>query len=248
MPIFKDRLEQAGFDRKRLEARAIIVNLMKGGLSAQELIEIVREVAETLSGDQGRYVQQDQSAPVPAQPPMPEGQKSPAIDGLHLCADGHPIASGADQTPDVHNGPGVVCPPARTPVSPMPDPKRVVHQDHVTAARHSSPELRGQPETSRNAHPQGAPKAREPSHAYLRAAAQSRLETVRTALYLHKTSTGRWYGDICPYEFPGMKRDGKFAEIFEHVFGPFNDKQSRMKCGDLLNAKQQDEVWRLLNA
>ena len=84
------------------------------------------------------------------------------------------------------------------------------------------------------------PPAREPSDAYIRAAAQSRMETARVMLEVHQTSDGRRWGAIKPREFPGMMRDGKLAAAIGEAYGPFSPKQSGMELRLFL----PDEVFR----
>jgi hypothetical protein len=76
--------------------------------------------------------------------------------------------------------------------------------------------------------------ARDPSAAYLRAAATSARATAKLMLDLKRTSTGHRWGDITPRQFDGMVRDGHIAWAIKEAYGPFNDKQLDMKLRDFI--------------
>lgn len=119
MTIFKDDIEAQRL-RDKIQFRALVTNLMKGGLSASELIEIVHKVEETLSEGQPTSASNGQLGPADAQPPMPEGPISGVRKDHTYSADGLLIASG-EATPLPPKTAETPVPPAREPVSPILD-------------------------------------------------------------------------------------------------------------------------------
>jgi hypothetical protein len=245
----KYAFDNAGYDLLRLELKTVAQRF-----SREDWIAIYDEAVGS-----GRHpnVRQDQACFVaPASEPMAgEGQsRSAQQDQEHLADARQPLASGEGPSAHVQQDPATLASPAREPDSPIPDGGQFdaaqQGQSGAASARNLIASGTGQQLRVQQDQRSSAPPAREPrgpSEAYLRAAAKSRLETARTMLYLHKTNDGRWYGDVYVYEFPQMERDAKFAEAFKKVFGPFSAKQERMKCGELLNAEQQERVWKLAN-
>lgn len=157
--IFEDRFAKAGWNQKRFEARAIIMNLMKGGLSLTELIEIGREVNETLSEGQrqvalvecqhgdadAQHLKSDegqsdcasdgQTGIADVRPLLPEGQGARVQTDRISIADGQSFASGEARCllPDRANE---EVPPARDPISPIRDEGQVdvIREDHESYA------------------------------------------------------------------------------------------------------------------
>lgn len=206
MTIFKDETVAARLERL-VQARTIITNLMKGGLSASALIEIIREVEEMLSGDQGEGVREDQSRGVPAQlpkpgegqnagvredhtitadarSPMPEGQIDVVQKDQKCIADGQSIASGeTSSVMSERTMPGMS--PARDTNSEMlgEGQAHVVREDQMTVADARQPVASGEaseimPEKAL----QELPPAREPrSVINNQAPSADRMRAVREA-------------------------------------------------------------------
>jgi hypothetical protein len=241
-------LERAGYSKAEMEFWPAVENFIRSGGSVERGTALLQRAANAMRG-QG-HVRDASDGPRdhadPSHPPS-QGPAAIAVNGPL------PLAEAGHQTPQVS-------PPNAA------DDGRFLRADlrppmpgkgHIQSADngHPRPADARQPIASGGANEKlparaisSVPPAREPSAAYLRAAAQSRLESARTALYLHKTSSGQWWGDVHVYELAGMERDGKVAQAFHKVFGPFNARQEKMKLGELLNEKQQKQIWELANA
>lgn len=57
-----------------------------------------------------------------------------------------------------------------------------------------------------------------------------------------RTSAGRPWGDVHPYEIAGMKRDSKIGEAVEARLGALNEKQIQQPLRELLDSKD-DLAW-----
>jgi hypothetical protein len=80
--------------------------------------------------------------------------------------------------------------------------------------------------------------ASEPSPSYLKAAGESRLQAARSILYRYTTSTGKFWGDIHPYEVGSMTRDHLRGIALMSALGPLNPRQMKMTFSQLMTPKQ----------
>lgn len=260
MTIISDALDRAGFDRKKFELRVVLKNFLECGGSRADVIAILDELR---SGDHGSDVRGDHALSVPPPPPLPrEGQRSDAGNGQTSDADARqPIAS-EGHSPAVQQDRSKTA-PAGDPI-PGIGPMMVVHPDLArnAIAGNPSPDV-GHTRNVKNDQAPFAdirtpltggkaiavvppkanavmPPAREPDEAYLHAIAETQRRTAKVQLDLLKTSTGQFWGDIRPREFPGMERDGHIASAIREAYGPFSVKQEHLPLRDFL----PDEVFR----
>ena len=241
-------LEKAGFNKADMEAYATAVKFLKSGGTEDRWLSVFRRAAASISREgQKSPVKKDHEGYADATNPIPTEGQVPSVQSNHnRSADGGNPMPGENQMHLAREGQQTGA-DARRPMLDQGQPRDARNgRLNIAEVKHPIASGRGHLDSAKG-QPLTASPAREPSEAYLRAAAQSRLETARTALYLHKTSDGRWWGDVHPREFAGMMRDGKIAEACTRVFGPFSAKQMGMKLGELLNDKQQKRVWELAN-
>ena len=78
------------------------------------------------------------------------------------------------------------------------------------------------------------PPPREPSAAFIAAAAKSRKESAKVLLEVRQTSTGKVWGSVKPREFSGMIRDGDMARAIREAYGPFSEKQKDLELREFL--------------
>ena len=74
---------------------------------------------------------------------------------------------------------------------------------------------------------------REPSASYLKTLGEERKAIARSVLYEVRTSDGKWWGDIHPYEVSGMARDHIRGTALMSALGPLNSRQMKMTFGEL---------------
>jgi hypothetical protein len=163
--------------------------------------------------------QQDQERAAPTRPPVPGGSHDiPATHGSQpgTVSVGEPVAGEASQNV----------------------PRR--GQDQAAPSRDPITSGGGLPKTAKQGQCMTAPAACEPSPSYVIAAGESRRQAARSILYRYKTSTGKWWGDVHPYEVGGMQRDSIRGMALFSACGPLNPKQMRMTFGQLLNHEQSE--------
>lgn len=236
MTVLKDALNKAGYDEARHHFLTIVRNMLKQGKTAEWCIGIVREAA--------------------AEIPVAGHERSVRKDHHQLAADRSLLTSGeANQMVAVR--PETFLPPARVPdcpgdhaqnagdghgciVSGAPQSRAADHacavpQDRFGCVTARPPIANGKANEFVAERPGPTlPPARDPSNAYLRAAAASAKATAKLMLDLKKTSTGDLWGDVTPRQFEGMVRDGNIAWAIKEAYGPFNDKQLDMKLRDFI--------------
>jgi hypothetical protein len=89
---------------------------------------------------------------------------------------------------------------------------------------------------------------REPDATRLKAMKEVNERIARNILDLRRTSDGRQWGSICPYELGVMKREGAIATAFETLLGPLNDKQRETPLRELLSDKQARLVFQQVDS
>lgn len=118
----------------------------------------------------------------------------------------------------------------------------VAPKGHIMAA--STPSFNrggdGQEIGAQSRHKQLAVPVREPSSAFRAALLESRKEAARTVLYRYRTSMGKWWGDVHPYEVAGMARDTIRGTALMAAVGALNANQMKMTFGQLLAPKKAE--------
>lgn len=238
MTKMKEALEKAGYSKADMQAAmwaAAFIELSgtrEGWIAAYDAAEL-RRVGQSSDVQEGRYavadatnpiqregqsqsVQQDQTASAdPLNPMRQEGQLRVDQQVHGSAADLSQPMPGAGQSRNADDG----------------------HSD-IVSVRQPITSGGGHHFRAQTGHSGAAPAARDPTDAYLKAAAASRQQTARTLLDLRKTSAGKWWGDVRPEEFPGMKRDGEFVKAVEGILGPLNAKQQAMTLRELMSPNQ----------
>lgn len=235
-------LEKAGYgySRAQMEIYPAIEQFVSAGGTELALLTVYREAIRR--GGQGCGVQSVQGYSAATTNPIPRDGQLPYVreDQVVVAEPGNPMP---DEGPrdNVHQDPKAFADVRQ----PIPDSGhfRRVQQDQKTDAAAGNPNTRGSGHSA-SAH-QGrrslAAPARGPSQAYIEAAGKSRLQTARTLLDVRKTSDGRYWGDVCPYEFVGMERDGSIARRARDLLGTLNDKEERTTLRNLLAARSSPE-------
>lgn len=85
------------------------------------------------------------------------------------------------------------------------------------------------------AKPVSLPPARDPSPGFIRATLAVNQAAARSVLHTVKTSDGRFWADVRPYEIAAMQRDSIRGMALLSVCGALNDKQAKMTFGELLS-------------
>lgn len=239
MTIFKDRMHEAGFDRLRFDATAFARNFMNSGGTLDLWNEIGAAAAsEMAEKDQSCVVQTDLTAGVDLRRQSGEQDQSTIVsnDQVLVVQPSHPKPSEGHAV-RATNGPNSAA-DARPPM-PGEDHGPRVQQDQAWSVP------AGQPIASRsakNALPDKAipqvPPAREPSASQLSAAGEARRAAARSILYVYKTSTGQFWGDVHPYEVGSMMRDSMRGMALLSACGPLNPRQMKMTFAQLLQPEQ----------
>jgi len=120
--------------------------------------------------------------------------------------------------------------------------ERLADEGHNGSAASRVPIASGGHLSDASAAKEPLPSAREPSEAYLRALKRDQQQTARILLDVYMTSDGRRWGDICPYEFAGMIRDGKRATAIAAVLGPLNPRQQRTPLRELMTPAMETKA------
>lgn len=230
--VMGDALQRAGFIKERYQLWAPIEAFIRAGGTELDILDVYREIAGKIrrEGPDQSVPHKDHFACADATNPIQrEGLARRAENGLDSPADPLNRSVNADLS------------------QPMPgaDLKKLVQTDQAVCAGARQPITSGKGQ-ARHVHQDrssNAPPAREPSDAYLKAAAASRQQTARTLLDVRKTSDGRLWGDVCPYELPGMKRDGAFATAALQALGALNERQKRIKLRELLTPTQIPKLF-----
>lgn len=237
MTAIGDKLLQAGFNRAAFEIKAIAKNWLQNGGSRHAWIQAIDDAADEMRDTgQSILVGNDHALCAGVPHPMPgEGQECHAGNGHLKIADARqPIASEADHSKGVQSDPACSVPSAGEPIPPAGQQWRV-RQDRCLGASTGNPITGGKanglvPVRANRA----LPPTREPSRAYLDAAAASAKATAKLQLELRQTSTGKVWGAVRPREFVGMVRDGEIAWAIKEAFGPFSSKQENMELREFL--------------
>ncbi len=208
-----EELEKAGYSRIEHEAAAYAVNFIKAGGSRDAWIKAFdRAAASTRSADHAIGVRTDQLSAAGASHPTPgTGQK-------HIVHQDHASPAGARQ--------------------PLPDAGLAVpvHTDQAGNAGAGNQITGGKAEIIvPNRASVALPPARDPTPGFINATIATNQAVARSVLYQVRTSDGRWWGNVKPYEISSMQRDSIRGMALLSACGALNNKQTRLRFVDLLS-------------
>lgn len=260
----KHAFEKAGITAAGVEfKKACALYFNKGGTLA-EFDRIGAEVRHEMGKiGQNTNVREDRMPAADLSHPMPEGQ-CPRVQQEPLStADGQPKPSEGHLSCVQQDYSGRA--PARSPIPSEGHPQSV-HRDHKARAPAGNPNGGGDqiprvhqdqrmivpsadPFASKKASlrppikaTDSVPSARDLDDAFRRALTRDRMQNAAIWLDLNKTSDGRYWSKICPYEFEGMERDARTVHHIKFVFGEFNHKQRNTPLGKLLTPDLQKKL------
>jgi len=236
---FSAALDRAGFDRALFDLRAIAENFIKSGGTRDAWMRAFDVAAGMLGEDHLPIFRQDQTSRVPVQQPNASEEANssvPAGATTHL-----PPA----RNPMLDEGHAISAHESPTSAAPIRQPDRSeghtedVQQDHRIGAPTPTPITSGKAvgkSPVRAGHTM--PPAREPSRGFINATIAANQTAARSVLHTVKTSDGRWWAEVCPYEVNAMQRDAIRGMALLSACGALNDRQSRMTFGELLSPER----------
>lgn len=258
----KHAFEKVGINKEDMTFHMHVLKYFESGGEYERGIAIYNQAAEKLGKKgQSQGVQHDQCVLASLPRPMPEGQSSDVRQDHLALADGLPMPS-EGQLRGVHRDQNMLADARPQTLSEdhdadvQQDPVPDVSTEHPLPGGHQPPaqqglvrSANGQPKASGEASvplphraTQPMPPAREPNEAFRRALMDDRMRNAAIWLELNKTSDGRAWAKVAPYEFAGMERDARFVRHVKFVFGEFNQKQMNTPLGKLFTADMQRKL------